>query len=261
MDRTVSPAGMPGSIALQDPPVSVTADFPDLQKPKKGPWTVTVPVSTDSHCPVQILVELIQVTKEKGTVVLASQTCGASTEESNCVLTISDTSESQKGVCNLSGLKIRLTPTEHCSSSSSSSSSSGSSDSSDSSDSSSTPESSSSSGSSTFDNCCSGVTLPDTLTLTISGCYSDTITLTRGPFESAWSGADSHGDIWYFSCTSMVFWEVYGGRCNFHQRPYVPVTGSCSPFYMTSPGTMTPESQTGCGTCSPVGDVTVEVTA
>ncbi|MEI8381051.1 MAG: hypothetical protein WCJ09_13040, partial [Planctomycetota bacterium] len=148
MPRTVSPAGMPTSVDVSATPVVITCPFPDLRRPKKGNWTITVPISTDSDCPVVVLVELIQQ-QPAGLVTIAASSFTASSTVTNCVLSIPD-SVAIKGGCNLSGLKIRMTVQEYCSP------------------------------------CCVDTGVPPELTMSMTGDYTGTGTLTGG--GGLWTG-------------------------------------------------------------------------
>lgn len=77
--------------------------------------TLTIQLSTDSTCDVKVLIELLQDQGEIDfdIVVLASQNATLTTTPTNYVLT-ADASKVVMGRCNLSELKVRVTPVEKC---------------------------------------------------------------------------------------------------------------------------------------------------
>jgi hypothetical protein len=107
------PISLPGTLGLQDPPQSVVGNIPELWKPKDGPWTIQIPLSTDAACEVKVLVELLQdqTKQNKGLVVIASGTFTVNDIETTYPLTISDTAGLLKGTCSTAGMQIRVSAT------------------------------------------------------------------------------------------------------------------------------------------------------
>ncbi|MDB5342009.1 MAG: hypothetical protein JWP89_386 [Schlesneria sp.] len=107
------PIGLPSNLGLQDPPLSAVANIPELWKPKEGPWTIQIPLSTDAACEVKVLVELVQdqSSENKGLVVIASDTFTVNDVVTTYPLSISDTSELLKGTCSTAGMQIRVSAT------------------------------------------------------------------------------------------------------------------------------------------------------
>lgn len=83
--------------------------------------------------------------------------------------------------------------------------------------------------------CCSDTILPDTLTASVSGCYSvAAFTLTRPLGQDYWQGTDALGTLWTLTCTGESVWNMHilevPALCPAGGTNVTATSSSCEPF-------------------------------
>lgn len=219
MPYNIPISGLPGSLTLSDPPTSATGGIFNLWKPVKGDWQIVIPLSTDSTCPVTVLVELLQQQKVgEPPVLLAADSFNITSTPTDYPMTVSETINPLEGECNVSGLQVRLTPIERCAL-----------------------------------GCCPDNPPPMTLNMAMSGDYSGSGTLVYGG-SNFWTGnitATPNGDWPGGQFCIKLYCNDFGtapGTYNWSINMIPCFCGFSS--WGTGPGG-NPEVSPGSGSCSP----------
>ena len=105
---------LPATFTLSNSTSPLTVSFPDFPIPEEGDWNLTVNIATASQFPVTALIEVIQ--DQSGSVVIASRTVTLTNAATDYSVTVTSAAQDniEFGLCTVSGLSIRVTPTSEC---------------------------------------------------------------------------------------------------------------------------------------------------